>query len=311
MISITVLCLTVFPMVVFGYQLVDNYQPSNFLDKFNFETANDPTHGFVNYISRSQAQSSGLIKNQNNQLYIGVDNQNVVANGARGRNSIRIVSQKGYQHGLFILDLQHLPTGCGTWPAYWMVGPNWPNSGELDIIEGVHTDVVNGVAMHTSSGCSISNSSKFTGQFQYSNCDVNAANQPGNSGCSIKGGSLGSSFNNQKGGVYAAEWTSNYVRVWFFSRSKIPSDILNSQPQPANWGKPVAEFTNKNCDLDAHFHNQQIVFDVTFCGDWAGNVWNQYPQCRAAAPSCVDYVRNNPAAFKDAYWLINSLKVYQ
>lgn len=35
-----------------------------------------------------------------------------------------------------ILDVRHMPQGCGTWPAFWEVGANWPFGGELDIIEG-------------------------------------------------------------------------------------------------------------------------------------------------------------------------------
>ena len=31
-----------------------------------------------------------------------------------------------------------MPTGCGTWPAYWLCGENWPYKGEIDIIEGVN-----------------------------------------------------------------------------------------------------------------------------------------------------------------------------
>ncbi len=35
-----------------------------------------------------------------------------------------------------------MPAGTGTWPAFWMLGQNidavsWPNSGEIDIIEGL------------------------------------------------------------------------------------------------------------------------------------------------------------------------------
>lgn len=26
-----------------------------------------------------------------------------------------------------------MPFGCGTWPAYWLVGPNWPSGGEIDV----------------------------------------------------------------------------------------------------------------------------------------------------------------------------------
>jgi beta-glucanase (GH16 family) len=53
---------------------------------------------------------------------------------------VRLTSKNSYTHGLVILDLAHMPGGvCGTWPAFWMVGPNWPNSGEIDIIEGVNS----------------------------------------------------------------------------------------------------------------------------------------------------------------------------
>lgn len=49
--------------------------------------------------------------------------------------SVRLSSQKTYNAGtLFLADIQAMPTGCATWPAYWTVGPNWPNGGELDII---------------------------------------------------------------------------------------------------------------------------------------------------------------------------------
>jgi hypothetical protein len=33
----------------------------------------------------------------------------------------------------------------GTWPAYWLCGPNWPQGGEIDIIEGVNLDTIDKV----------------------------------------------------------------------------------------------------------------------------------------------------------------------
>lgn len=53
------------------------------------------------------------------------------------------------------------------------------------------------------------------------------------------------------------------------------------------------------------------VFDTTFCGDWAGSVWSQSNTCSALAPTCEDYVQNNPGAFAEAFWTVNSLRVYQ
>ncbi|KAJ4507934.1 hypothetical protein HRR88_006617 [Exophiala dermatitidis] len=242
---------------------------------------------------------------------MGVDNTNTAS--GRGRNSIRISSKKTYNHGLIILDLAHMPAGaCGTWPAFWLLGPNWPYSGEVDIIEGVNGQTNNNMAMHTDSGCSIVNTGAYSGSLETANCDVNAADQATNAGCSISSGStssFGSGFNSQGGGVYATEWTSEAVSIWFFPRGSIPSDITSGNPDTSGWGLPQGQFAG-SCDIDSKIKNQQLVFDVTFCGDWAGNVWSTDATCSAKASTCQDFVQNNPSAFQDTYWLINSLKVY-
>lgn len=36
-----------------------------------------------------------------------------------------------------------------------MVGPNWPSSGEIDIIEGVNDAAQNQMTLHTSPGCTV------------------------------------------------------------------------------------------------------------------------------------------------------------
>lgn len=46
--------------------------------------------------------------------------------------------------------------------------------------------------------------------------------------------------------------------------------------------------------------NQNLVFDTTFCGDWAGNVWSGDPVCSGYASSCVNYVAGNASAFSNA-----------
>ena len=52
------------------------------------------------------------------------------------RRSVRITTTYTYTGALVLLDAVHMPTGCATWPAFWSNGPNWPNGGEIDIIEG-------------------------------------------------------------------------------------------------------------------------------------------------------------------------------
>jgi hypothetical protein len=111
------------------------------------------------------------------------------------------------------------------------------------------------------------------------------------------------------------EWTSSAIEIYFFPRSAIPADIASGNPNPTNWGTPEASFSpsgTPGCNIDQHFMNHNIVFDTTFCGAWAGQttVWSE-SQCASLAPTCNTYVAQNPSAFTEAYWMINSVKVYQ
>jgi len=116
---------------VAGYTLEDDYlSGGNFFDQFTFFTDSDPTGGFVQYVDHSTASNSGYINASSSAVYIGTDYTNVASSS--GRESVRITSNKAYDSGLVILDLGHMPGGiCGTWPAFWMVGPNWPAGGEI------------------------------------------------------------------------------------------------------------------------------------------------------------------------------------
>lgn len=58
-----------------------------------------------------------------------VDQTKVVSGG---RDSVRIHSNYIFNGGLILMDAHHMPTGCGSWPAWWANGPNWPHGGEID-----------------------------------------------------------------------------------------------------------------------------------------------------------------------------------
>ncbi|KAJ9634856.1 uncharacterized protein PV06_05774 [Exophiala oligosperma] len=298
-----------------GYVLEDDYSGDQFFSMFDFFTDRDPTNGYVTYVDQTTAQSNNLISTTNGSIYMGVDHSNVAS--GLGRNSVRLTSTKSYTHGLIILDLNHMPGGvCGTWPAFWTVGANWPTTGEIDIIEGVNSQIGNSMALHTGPGCSISSSGDFSGQISSTNCFVSAPGQAMNAGCQILAtndrASYGTQFNQGQGGVFATEWTSTAINIWFFPRGSVPSDIASGSPDPSSgsWGTPMSSFAG-GCTIDNFFSNHQIVFDTTFCGDWAGSVWSTDPVCSSKASTCEDFVQNNPSAFLDAYWSVNSLKVFQ
>jgi len=294
------------------YNIVDTYDSSNFFSEFTLFSGADPTGGFVNYQGdQSSASSAGLINTNNGQIYMGVDYTNVVSTSSAGRPSIRVSSNKGYTHGLFIADIAHMPGSiCGTWPAFWMFGPSWPNNGEIDIIEGVNVDSTNDITLHTSAGCDINIAGSQSGT-TLSNSDCNTGS--GGTGCGVTtttSNAYGTSFNNNGGGVYAMQWESSGVYVWFWPHGSVPSDVTAGQPVTGNWGLPIVAFNGgSGCDIDAHFSDQNIVFDTTFCGQWAGAVWGD--SCSNLADTCIDYVAGNPGAFQQSYWSVNSVKVYQ
>ena len=168
------------------------------------------------------------------------------------------------------------------------------------------------MTLHTGPGCTISRDSEMLGSVSTDNCDVNAFGQGQNEGCQIKTDdprTYGTGFNNNGGGVYATEITADFINIFFFPRGSIPSDVSSASPDPSSWGTPMAVFKG-DCDIASTFRKMRLVFTNTFCGDWAGNVWSS-GSCASKADTCVDYVQYHPEAFEDAYWSVNSLRVYK
>ncbi|KAI4191963.1 MAG: hypothetical protein LQ346_004545 [Caloplaca aetnensis] len=142
-------------------------------------------------------------------------------------------------------------------------------------------------------------------------CTINGKDCQGSTGCSIDAGPYGANINSAGGAVYALEWTSDGMSIWAWSGGGAPSDTLGNGPDPSGWGTPIANFpSSSSCDIDTFFKDQQIVFDTTFCGAWAGETWASDSTCSGLAATCEEYVQDNPTAFEDAYWTINALKVY-
>lgn len=294
------------------YNLVEKWEGTDFLDYFNFHVGSDPTKGYVNYLSEANAKEAGLVKfTDSGSLYLGVDHTNKVASTASGRDSVRIGSKKYYDHSLIIADIEHMPGSvCGTWPAFWSVGRNWPSDGEIDIIEGVNLQDHNEIVMHTAGTCSITDQG-MSGVVNATGCGEDL----GTVGCVIEGqtGSYGTSFNKQNGGVYAMEWTEKYLKIWFFARGAIPASITSGNPDVSKFGTPMA-LVEEGCDVATSFKAQSFIFDTTFCGDWAGGVFGE-SGCPMTSTdsftSCRNYVADHPSAFEQSYWEINSVKIYQ
>jgi hypothetical protein len=173
------------------------------------------------------------------------------------------------------------------------VGPNWPEGGEIDVVEGVHEQTVNQATLHTSEGCTTTANGKVAGKILGKQC---ASSGSDNSGCGFLDSdtrTYGHGFNMERGGVFAHLWTSSGIKVWAFSREEIPADIQQKKPNPDSWPAPMASWASDSCNIDSHFHDHVLTIDTTLCGDFAGATYNS-----AGCPgTCADAVAD-PSNFK-------------
>lgn len=248
--------------------------------------------------------------------------------------------------------------------------PVWPgNTGEIDIFETVNGMGYNSMTLHTGSGCSVVNETgsidesgnvSFTGTLQTAVCDVDAAGQAPNAGCSITAphraivngngstgdmakNTAGAAFNANGGGVFALEWTSEYLSVYFFPRGQIPASLqahsttsVNATSSAANFTRPApaaqaptpslwpathrqAHFSG--CDFDQHLAKLSLVIDTDFCGGWAESTWAS-SGCKASTgvETCQGFVggglqcgngKGKGNGGEEAYWVIRAMSVWQ
>ncbi|KAI0072658.1 hypothetical protein K474DRAFT_1667552 [Panus rudis PR-1116 ss-1] len=328
-ISLSLATLISLPVASATFVLKDTYIGEDFFNRWRWETFDDPTHGRVNYVNRDMAVAKNLSYATDSKFIMRADDLNVVTPGpnVRGRDSVRISSYDAYDESVTILDLAHMPAGCGTWPAFWTLsqkGP-WPHGGEIDIVEGVNLNQVNLGSLHTTPECSMPQNRPQNGFVESLDCDSNVNY---NQGCGVKfakPSSYGYALNAQGGGFFVlVRSRAEGIKIFFWTRDDptVPPEIKNP-PEPTllggpsqitpnpSWGNPEAYFplNPDNCDYDSHFDAHSMVFDLTFCGDWAGA---DYPTTSCADPSmtCSDFVDQSPDAFSEAYWEINSLRIY-
>ncbi|KAJ3276876.1 hypothetical protein HDV01_002931 [Terramyces sp. JEL0728] len=259
----------------------------------------DSDKGYVNYVAKQEAVNLGIYKIVDNQLYIGAKQ---VENGPP--KSVKIKTAAPYNGGLWIFDSTRMPTGPGTWPSFWSVGPKWPNNGEIDILEGVNGFGNDTISIHSSSSCLLPISGKLT--------DCSA---PG-SGCADRTNAnltFGDSFNKNQGGIYAMEWVAEpngWIKVWFFPRGSLPSDFGADTVVPSNWPIPdaYAEFNfGSNCD-SSNFNDHIIIVNLAFCGKWSEDYFQKHAPYLST--DCRTYLGTNSSAFNDIFFHLSSIRYY-
>ncbi len=131
------------------YRLVEAHVGRDFLSYYEFYNGSDSlgSAGFNTYVSKSRAEELGIVdiltEEKDNTMEELVYLSSAPTN-LGPRDSIRLEGKRRFDRGLFILDVRHMPDGCGVWPAFWMTDEDaWPLNGEIDVLEGTcdHTIV--------------------------------------------------------------------------------------------------------------------------------------------------------------------------
>jgi len=298
------------------YTISNNYTGSTFFEGWDFVQGVDNTSwGNVLFQSGSDAKAQNLtyINGANNAI-IKVDNSTVGTSPTYGRASIKMSTQAAVNQGSLILfQATHMPYGCSVWPGFWTLGgddSNWPQYGEIDIVENVNLATYNQYSLHTSQGCyhPPSATGNETGWIVQADC-WNSTNF--NAGCIVvenKQNNYGQGFAQNGGGAYAVLWNDEGFRFWFFPRSAIPSDFSSASPKPAGWGSPGAFYPTSNCNSTRFFGPQSIFLEIDICGLYAGEpkVYNAGGLCQGLCTSLVQ----NPRNYDQAYFEIEFLRVF-
>ncbi|KAI8996320.1 concanavalin A-like lectin/glucanase domain-containing protein [Trametes punicea] len=310
------------PSALATYNFVKEYSGSDFFTGWDFGngTYDSTTHGHVNYLNQSAAMSQQLAYvNDAGNAIIKVDNFSLVI-WENKRNSVRIETTDFFPVGsVFVFNATHLPYGCSVWPSFWTKGPNWPAGGEIDIVESVNLMSNNQMALHTASGCTQPSNATQLGKTSGSDCSAGVDSATGCAVEETQPKSFGADFASAGGGVWATQFDVSGIYIWFWSRKDVPDSVTNANNSidTSSWGTPSAAWPASSCQIPNYFDAQQLVIDITLCGDWAGqpNIYQSTcggPLGNSTVDICyIDNVINtNGSNYDNAYFEISSIKVF-
>jgi len=180
------------------------------------------------------------------------------------------------------------------------VGANWPNQGEVDILEGV---TPNTATLHIGSNCSMSSSRAMTGfvPMMFTLFPVPSSRSIGqNYAAYRKRVVAASNFPTPRAMGFHSTTTkadgmikvspavrvlapttgmllsaNRNIKVYFWPRGgSVPGQVefVSSHDviEPETWGMPAAAWSNDMCNFPEHFGPHNIIINLMFCGNWAG-----------------------------------------
>lgn len=170
-----------------------------------------------------------------------------------------------------------------------------------------HNTTVGNCTFNTTSALGLNNFG-ITNHMYSSNCDIYASSNIGCSTWDYEG-----PFGSADGGMYAMEWTSTFIKMWTWKPQQVPADVRAGRPDPSSWGLPGLLLAGGSlCDIDRAFKNQSIIINIDLCGTTAGSGAEWASECadKTGYNTCERYVAAHPGDFKDAWFGVRTIKVY-
>ncbi|GJE99867.1 glycoside hydrolase family 16 protein [Phanerochaete sordida] len=293
------------------FNLTKEYSGSSFFDDWDYYGAYDAsTYGAEVYVTKAQAGSLTSVSPAGHAL-IRLDNTTDVPYPGK-RNSVRLTTQQWFGVGtLWVVDAIHIPFGCSVWPAIWTSGANWPNNGEIDIIEGVNQVAWNQMSIHAAQGCTVPPSPKQSGNLTEGDCSQGV-------GCVVEENtpnSYGKAFADNGGGVWAAQYDSTGIFIWFWPRNKLPANLQTPSDtlDISSWGTPSAAYASPTCNITEFFGGQQMIIDIALCGEGADSPGVYAQTCGDTQTNACyldNVINNGSAAYADAYFELAAIRAF-
>lgn len=275
------------------YRLVWRAEGEDFFSKFNF-LWDDPNHGSAQYLIPPQAEQEGVVEATRHWAILRAGRRS--PQYKYKRMTARIETKASWKNFLSIFKFSHVPYGCGVWPALFTLADHgqWPNGGELDMLEYVNMDVSK-ASFHTGGSCTL-DSSKVN---EYGNMpdrnEMNydcVTNYPDRLGCAPNKWMKSAQNWANSPGVLATQWTEDFIKLFYIPEYEIPQDIKDEAPAPEDWDRWLFSYyplSGTSCQIAA----QKLMMQINFCGDWAGKVWSLDGNCKYKVQNCraVDPLR--------------------
>ncbi|KAJ7685943.1 glycoside hydrolase family 16 protein [Mycena rosella] len=298
-----------------GWALSNQLEGQAFLDFFEYELSTNDNGGIAQYVNGA---TSGLAYTSGSQVVLAVDD----TPSASPRKAVRMHSKTTFNakdNNLLIFDVAHIPAVCGTWPAIWLTGTDWPSDGEIDVVESVNLYTRDTYSLHTGPGCTVPASAVSAMpnvqlvEAGATNCD--ATLDGGACGFSdVSTSSFGPGFNSAGGGVFALEFATDGIKTWFWKAGSVPTDITNLSPTPSTWAASAARLLipTSSCSPETYFNDLLLVVNTNLAGSWTQGVWAsnnvggqaQSCQTQTGVSTAAGYVTAHGSAFgASAEWV--------